>query len=164
MIKAAGTFQGVLDAIESRYAAMRQVGAQNFEDFHRVQRKDHMVRGLVVIDELADLLSISDKNKTRNLLQRIVQISRAAGVHVIAATQRPSVDVVTGVIKANFPARMTFKLASRTDSQVILGQRGGESLVGHGDALFLPSGTKALRVHSPYISSAMVKALVRTIA
>jgi DNA segregation ATPase FtsK/SpoIIIE, S-DNA-T family len=95
-------------------------------------------------------------------LAHIVQISRAAGIHVIAATQRPSVDIVPGALKANFPARLTYKVASSTDSHVILGQKGGESLLGNGDGLYLPFGTRPVRFHAPHVTAAMVKQIVRS--
>ena len=151
----------VREIIDERYELFEKEEVQNFEEFHRAQRRNHMPRTLVVIDELADLLSVNDRGKTSKALQRVVQVGRAAGIHVIAATQRPSYDVVSGIIKANFPARMSFRLASKADSQVILGMSGGEALLGNGDGLFLPSGTKPIRFQSAFVSAEMVRTIAR---
>jgi S-DNA-T family DNA segregation ATPase FtsK/SpoIIIE len=113
-----------------------------------------------VIDELADIMATAPKGFAKTL-QRLVQLSRAAGIYVIAATQRPSVDVVQGVLKANFPARLTYRLASTTDSHVILGQKGAESLLAYGDALFVAPGAKTQRVHGPFVSAQQIHNLVQ---
>jgi len=115
---------------------------------------------VVVIDELADLMMVSSKD-VEDSLARLAQMARAAGIHLIVATQRPSVDVLTGVIKANFPSRISFKVSSKVDSRTILDANGAEQLLGKGDMLFIPPGTsRAERIHGPYISEKEVKRVV----
>ena len=113
---------------------------------------------VVVIDEVADLMLVAGK-EIEAAVQRLAQMARAAGIHVIMATQRPSVDVITGTIKANFPTRISFQVTSRIDSRTILGEQGAEQLLGRGDMLFMEGGGRLLRVHGPFVEDSEVEAV-----
>ncbi|MBV8193050.1 MAG: DNA translocase FtsK 4TM domain-containing protein [Alphaproteobacteria bacterium] len=115
---------------------------------------------VVIIDEMADLMLVAGK-EIEAAVQRLAQMARAAGIHVIMATQRPSVDVITGTIKANFPTRISFQVTSKIDSRTILGEQGGEQLLGQGDMLYMAGGGKIARVHGPFVSDNEVEELVR---
>lgn len=117
---------------------------------------------VVVVDEMADLMITAGKD-IEALIQRIAQMARAAGIHIIMATQRPSVDIITGVIKANFPSRISFLVSSRIDSKVILGEQGAEQLLGMGDMLYMPNGGKINRAHGPFVSDDEVERVVEFI-
>jgi S-DNA-T family DNA segregation ATPase FtsK/SpoIIIE len=113
---------------------------------------------VVVIDEVADLMLVAGKD-IEAAVQRLAQMARAAGIHVIMATQRPSVDVITGTIKANFPTRISFQVTSRIDSRTILGEQGAEHLLGRGDMLFMEGGGRIVRVHGPFVSDKEVESV-----
>jgi S-DNA-T family DNA segregation ATPase FtsK/SpoIIIE len=114
---------------------------------------------VVFIDEMADLMMVAGK-EIEIAVQRLAQMARAAGIHVIMATQRPSVDVITGTIKANFPTRISFQVISKFDSRTILGEQGAEQLLGQGDLLYMQGGGRITRVHGPFVSDQEVEAVV----
>ena len=114
---------------------------------------------VVIVDEMADLMLVAGK-EIEGSIQRLAQMARAAGIHIIMATQRPSVDVITGIIKANFPTRISFQVTSKIDSRTILGVQGGEQLLGQGDMIYLSGGNKMLRVHGPFCSDSEVEKIV----
>lgn len=115
---------------------------------------------VVVVDEMADLMLVAGK-EVEAAIQRLAQMARAAGIHLIMATQRPSVDVITGTIKANFPTRMSFQVTSKIDSRTILGEQGAEQLLGKGDMLFMPAGQRPLRIHGPFVSDDEIERVVK---
>ena len=114
---------------------------------------------VVIIDEMADLMLVAGK-EIEAAVQRLAQMARAAGIHVIMATQRPSVDVITGTIKANFPTRISFQVTSKIDSRTILGEQGAEQLLGQGDMLYMVGGGRIQRVHGPFVSDQEVEDIV----
>jgi S-DNA-T family DNA segregation ATPase FtsK/SpoIIIE len=115
---------------------------------------------VVIVDEMADLMMVAGKD-IEGAIQRLAQMARAAGIHVILATQRPSVDVITGTIKANFPTRISFQVTSKIDSRTILGEQGAEQLLGQGDMLYMAGGGRISRVHGPFCSDEEVEKVVR---
>src|SRR5438552_12029363 len=115
---------------------------------------------VVVVDEMADLMMISGK-EIEGAVQRLAQMARAAGIHIVTATQRPSVDVITGTIKANFPTRVSFQVTSKIDSRTILGEQGAEQLLGQGDMLYMMGGGRIQRVHGPFVSDNEVEDVVK---
>lgn len=117
---------------------------------------------VVIVDEMADLMLVAGK-EIENSVQRLAQMARAAGIHIIMATQRPSVDVITGVIKANFPTRISFQVTSRIDSRTILGVQGAEQLLGQGDMIYMSGGSKMMRVHGPFCSDGEIEKIVKFI-
>jgi S-DNA-T family DNA segregation ATPase FtsK/SpoIIIE len=114
---------------------------------------------VVVVDEMADLMMVAGK-EIEQTIQRLAQMARAAGIHVVMATQRPSVDVITGTIKANFPTRISFTVISKFDSRTILGEQGAEQLLGQGDMLYMAGGGRITRVHGPFVSDKEVEEIV----
>jgi S-DNA-T family DNA segregation ATPase FtsK/SpoIIIE len=114
---------------------------------------------IVVVDEMADLMLVAGK-EIEAAIQRLAQMARAAGIHIIMATQRPSVDVITGTIKANFPTRISFQVTSKIDSRTILGEGGAEQLLGRGDMLYMAGGGRITRVHGPFVSDEEVERVV----
>jgi S-DNA-T family DNA segregation ATPase FtsK/SpoIIIE len=183
--RAAAALAGIVRKMEERYQMMSAIQVRNITQFNeradealaagethlRLKPKPGEEEGelvewqrlpyiVVVIDELADLMVLAAK-EVEESLQRLAQMARAAGIHLVLATQRPSVDVITGVIKANFPARVSFQVSSRTDSRTILDQNGADNLLGMGDMLFLPPGTSRVqRLHGPFVTEKEVGELV----
>lgn len=161
--KAANALRHIVAEMGRRYKLMAERGAKNIEKFNQMveeggkedEKKLPVI--VVIIDELADLMMTSGKD-VEECLVRLSQMARASGIHLLIATQRPSVDVVTGLIKTNFPARIAFQLPSKTDSRTILDAGGAETLLGQGDMLFLPPGTsKLMRIHGAYVSEPEIK-------
>ncbi|MCB2181451.1 MAG: DNA translocase FtsK [Desulfobulbaceae bacterium] len=148
---ASRALQWAVREMERRYALMEELRVKSFTSYNEAA-DEKLPYIVIIIDELADLMMVSS-NEVENAVARLAQMARAAGMHLILATQRPSVDVLTGLIKANFPTRMSFKVSSKIDSRTILDTSGAEHLLGAGDMLFLPPGTARLqRIHGAYIS------------
>jgi S-DNA-T family DNA segregation ATPase FtsK/SpoIIIE len=185
--KAAAALQWLVEEMERRYTVLAEKGVRNIEQYHQRVEKELKEKGkvykrkgdslegneekapeelekipyiVVVIDELADLMMVSSRDVEESIT-RLAQMSRAVGIHLLLATQRPSVDVLTGIIKANFPARISFQVTSKVDSRTILDTIGAEHLLGSGDMLFLPPGSsKLIRLHGAFVSSAEIKRVV----
>ncbi len=148
--KAASVLGWVVKEMENRYKLMTKVGVRNIDGYNS-KHKTSMPYIVVIVDEMSDLMLVSGKD-IENYIQKLSQMARAAGIHIIMATQRPSVDVITGTIKANFPTRISFQVSSKIDSRTILGEQGAEQLLGKGDMLFMTSANKITRIHAPFVT------------
>ena len=148
--KAASVLGWVVKEMESRYRLMTKEGVRNIDGYN-LKHKLPMPYIVVVVDEMSDLMLVAGK-EIENYIQKLSQMARAAGIHIIMATQRPSVDVITGTIKANFPTRISFQVTSKIDSRTILGEQGAEQLLGKGDMLYMSSANRILRIHAPFVS------------
>jgi DNA segregation ATPase FtsK/SpoIIIE, S-DNA-T family len=148
--KAASVLGWVVKEMESRYRLMTKEGVRNIDGYN-TKHKLPMPYIVVVVDEMSDLMLVAGK-EIENYIQKLSQMARAAGIHIIMATQRPSVDVITGTIKANFPTRISFQVTSKIDSRTILGEQGAEQLLGKGDMLYMSSANKIIRIHAPFVS------------
>ena len=148
--KAASVLGWVVKEMESRYRLMTKEGVRNIDGYN-AKHKLAMPYIVVVVDEMSDLMLVAGK-EIENYIQKLSQMARAAGIHIIMATQRPSVDVITGTIKANFPTRISFQVTSKIDSRTILGEQGAEQLLGKGDMLYMSSANRIVRIHAPFVS------------
>jgi S-DNA-T family DNA segregation ATPase FtsK/SpoIIIE len=159
--KAAETLRAIVAEMERRYRQLAEKGNKNIETYNKgVPEAERLPYIVVIIDELADLM-LTVQREVEDSIMRLAQMARAAGIHLIVATQRPSVDVITGLIKANLPSRISFQVSSKTDSRTILDANGAENLLGMGDMLFQPPGSAHLmRVHGCFVSEAEIKRLV----
>jgi S-DNA-T family DNA segregation ATPase FtsK/SpoIIIE len=148
--KAASVLGWVVKEMENRYRLMTKQGVRNIDGYN-AKHTLAMPYIVVVVDEMSDLMLVAGK-EIENYIQKLSQMARAAGIHIIMATQRPSVDVITGTIKANFPTRISFQVTSKIDSRTILGEQGAEQLLGKGDMLYMSSANRIIRIHAPFVS------------
>lgn len=154
--KAAEALRKMVIEMERRYRLLAEKGARNIDSFNRLAPDPERLPYIVIfIDELADLMFASS-NEVEDAITRLAQMARAAGIHLIMATQRPSVDVITGLIKANFPARISFQVFSKIDSRTILDMQGAEQLLGKGDMLLMLPGARLMRVHGALVTEAEI--------
>jgi len=153
--KAASVLGWVVKEMESRYKLMTREGVRNIDGYNS-KHKLSMPYIVVIVDEMSDLMLVAGK-EIENYIQKLSQMARAAGIHIIMATQRPSVDVITGTIKANFPTRISFQVTSKIDSRTILGEQGAEQLLGKGDMLFMSSANRMIRIHAPFVSEGEIE-------
>jgi len=159
--KATSALAWTVKEMNSRYKLMSKVGVRNIDGYN-AKHKLKMPYIVVVVDEMSDLMLVAGK-EIENYIQKLSQMARAAGIHIIMATQRPSVDVITGTIKANFPTRISFQVSSKIDSRTILGEQGAEQLLGKGDMLFMSSANRIVRIHGPFVSEQEIERVVNSI-
>jgi len=178
--KAIGALKWVVQEMENRYRSMATAGVRNINGYNELIRKcskkntnsvysvnrtnknigsNELPYIVVIVDEMADLMLVAGK-EIESYIQRIAQMARASGIHLVMATQRPSVDVITGIIKANFPSRISFHVTSKIDSRTIIGEQGAEQLLGMGDMLCMMTGGVIKRVHGPFVSDDEIKKVV----
>ena len=172
--RAANALKWAVAQMEKRYKDLASWGVRNIDGYNTEIARRNMVEDfddegqphkplpyiVIIIDELADLMMVSG-HEVEESITRLAQMARAVGIHLVLATQRPSVDVITGLIKANFPSRIAFRVSSKVDSRTIIDSNGAEQLLGRGDMLFLPPGTSRLvRVHGAYLDEAEVNRIV----
>ena len=159
--KATSALAWTVKEMNNRYKLMSKVGVRNIDGYNS-KHKLKMPYIVVVVDEMSDLMLVAGK-EIENYIQKLSQMARAAGIHIIMATQRPSVDVITGTIKANFPTRVSFQVSSKIDSRTILGEQGAEQLLGKGDMLFMSSANRIIRIHAPYVSEQEIEKIANTL-
>ena len=159
--KATSALAWTVKEMNSRYKLMSKVGVRNIDGYNS-KHKLKMPYIVVVVDEMSDLMLVAGK-EIENYIQKLSQMARAAGIHIIMATQRPSVDVITGTIKANFPTRISFQVSSKIDSRTILGEQGAEQLLGKGDMLFMSSANRIVRIHGPFVSEQEIEQVANSI-
>jgi len=159
--KATSALAWTVKEMNSRYRLMSKVGVRNIDGYNS-KHKLKMPYIVVVVDEMSDLMLVAGK-EIENYIQKLSQMARAAGIHIIMATQRPSVDVITGTIKANFPTRISFQVSSKIDSRTILGEQGAEQLLGKGDMLFMSSANRIVRIHGPFVSEQEIEQVANSI-
>jgi S-DNA-T family DNA segregation ATPase FtsK/SpoIIIE len=161
MDKVVGTLQAVIHEMETRYRRFAQAGVRNIKRFNEVVEGKPIPYWVVIIDELADLMMAAPYQVEQQLV-RLAQLARATGIHLVVATQRPSVDVITGLIKANFPTRIAFAMSSQVDSRTVLDQGGAEKLLGKGDMLYVPTDAqKPIRLQGVYVSDPEIETVVK---
>ena len=170
---AANALRNAVREMERRLKLLAEKGVRNIDQFNKLyegndtpslfddeEREGPLPYIVIIIDELADLMML-DGNNVEESVTRLAQMARAVGIHLVLATQRPSVDVITGLIKANFPARISFRVATKVDSRTILDANGAEALLGRGDMLYLPSGSARVhRLHAPLVTEKEIAAVV----
>jgi len=159
--KAASALGWTVREMNNRYKLMSKDGVRNIDGYN-AKHKLKMPYIVVVVDEMSDLMLVAGK-EIENYIQKLSQMARAAGIHIIMATQRPSVDVITGTIKANFPTRISFRVSSKIDSRTILGEQGAEQLLGNGDMLFMSSANRIIRIHGPYVSEKEIEKITNVL-
>ena len=159
--KAASALGWTVREMNNRYKLMSKDGVRNIDGYNK-KHKLKMPYIVVVVDEMSDLMLVAGK-EIENYIQKLSQMARAAGIHIIMATQRPSVDVITGTIKANFPTRISFRVSSKIDSRTILGEQGAEQLLGNGDMLFMSSANRIVRIHGPYVSEKEIEKITNVL-